>query len=131
MGVAAFLPARSTPTPTPTPVPVPVPVPDVPAVTADELMQAVGLDATEAARLAPVVDAMVNRYAPSAPLVLRQEAAIRVAGWLADSPASNLRSSAIGPISYDFAPSQRGALMHSGAKAILYPYRTKTAGLAG
>lgn len=126
MGVAAFLPARSTPTPTPTPEPTPDP-----AVSAETLMEAVGLDATEAARLAPVVDAMVMRYAPSAPLVLRQEAAVRVAGWLADSPASNLRGSTIGPISYDFAPSQRGALAHSGAKALLYPYRVKSAGLAG
>ena len=124
MGVAAFLPARSTPTPTPEPTPDP-------AVSAEMLMEAVGLDATEAARLAPVVEAMVARYAPSAPLVLRAEAAIRIAGWLADSPSSNLRGSTIGPVSYDFAASQRGALMHSGAKALLYPYRRKTAGIAG
>ena len=128
MGVAQFLPARSTPTPTPEPVPVPEPTP---VVTAEALVAAVGLDATEAARLAPVVTVMVDRYAPSAPLVLRAEAAIRIAGWLADSPASNLRGSTIGPISYDFAPSQRGALLHSGAKSLLYPYRVKTAGLAG
>ena len=126
MGVAAFLPARSTAAPEPEPEPEVVPV-----ATAETLMVAVGLDAIEAARLAPVVSVMVDRYAPSAPLVLRAEAAIRIAGWLADSPASNLRGSTIGPVSYDFAPSQRGALTHSGAKALLYPYRVKTAGLAG
>ena len=128
MPVAAFLRSRSTPTPTPTPEPVPEPVP---VVTADTLVEAVGLTAAEAERLAPVVTVMVDRYAPSAPLVLRAEAAIRIAGWLVDSPASNLRGSTIGPVSYDFAPSQRGAMLHSGAKAILYPYRVKSAGLAG
>ena len=130
MGVSQFLPARSTPTPVPVPVPVPVPTPD-PVVTAETLMEAAGLTAAEAARLAPVVSLMVDRYSPAAPLALRQEAAIRVAGWLVDSPTSNLRKSTIGPVSYDFAATQRGALMHSGAKALLYPYRTKTAGLAG
>ena len=131
MGVSQFLPARSTPTPTPTPVPVPVPTPD-PVVTAETLMEAAGLTAAEAARLAPVVSLMVDRYSPAAPLALRQEAAIRVAGWLVDSPTSNLRKSTIGPVSsYDFAATQRGALLHSGAKALLAPYRQRTAGLAG
>ena len=128
MGVSQFLPARSTPTPTPTPVPEPTPEPVASVLT---LMSAVGLTEAEAERLAPVVSIMVCRYAPSAPLALRQEAAIRIAGWLADSPMSSLRSTAIGPVKYDFAASQRGALMHSGAKQILHPYRTKTAGLAG
>ena len=122
MGVAQFLPAASATPPEPT---------DDLVVSAETLIAAVGLDATEAARLAPVVDAMVMRYAPAAPLVLRAEAAIRIAGWLADSPSSNLRGSTIGPISYDFAASQRGALAHSGAKSLLFAYRRKTAGLAG
>ena len=127
MGVAAFLPG---PAPRSEPVPEPEPEPEPEVVTADELVVAVGLTAPEAARLAPVVSAMVDKYAPSAPLALRKEAAIRAAGWLADSPASTLRSTAIGPVSYDFAATQRGPLLHSGAKSLLYSYRTKTAGVA-
>ena len=123
MPVSEFMPARSAADPDPDPEPTAV-------VVAQDLIDAVDLSETEAARLAPVASAMVDKYAPSAPLVLRREAAIRVAGWLADSPPSNLRSSTIGPVNFDFAPSQRGAMLHSGAKSLLYPYRMKTAGVA-
>ena len=121
MPVAQFLRSRTAPTPDPEAEAV---------VVAQDLIDAVDLSATEAARLAPVVSAMVDKYAPDAPLVLRREAAIRVAGWLADSPVSSLRSTTVGPVSFDFAPSQRGAMLHSGAKSILYSYRMKTAGVA-
>ena len=75
--------------------------------------------------------ALVSRYAPSAPVAVRNEAVVRTVGWLLDSPAGNIRSESAGPFTTDFAPSQRGAMMHSGAKSLLYPYRSKTAGLAG
>lgn len=89
------------------------------------------LDDAVVQRLGAVAAALVQNYAPDAPQVLRDEGVIRTFGWLLDSPASNLRSTTIGPISYDFAPSQRGALLHSGSKSMLYAYRRKTAGLAG
>ena len=123
MPVAEFRRQGSTPTPEPEPV--------LPLVTADELETALDIDTAVAERLAPVVTEIVNRYAPSAPTVIRKEAAIRVSGWLAESPAGNIRSDVAGPFTTDYAPSQRGALMHSGAKSLLYPYRSKTAGLAG
>ena len=89
------------------------------------------LDDAVVQRLGAVASALVENYAPSAPQVLRDEGVIRTFGWLLDSPASNLRSTTIGPVAHDFAPSQRGALLHSGSKSMLYAYRRKTAGLAG
>ena len=101
-----------------------------PFVTAAELASAIGVDLVIAERLLAVVGVLVNDYAPEAPEALRREAAIRAAGWLADSLSSNTRSQTIGPMSVDYAPSQRGALLHSGAKSLLYPYRRKTTGVA-
>ena len=125
MPVAEFLPARSTPAPAPEPEPEPEPL-----VTAEDLAAALGIEAAEATRLAPVVTAMVDAYAPAAPIALRKEGAIRAAGWLAGSPSDNVRGLTAGPFTTDYAPSQRGVLLHSGAKSLLYPYRAKTAGVA-
>ena len=96
------------------------------------LMAAIGpdLDDTTGQRLGAVASALVEQYAPDAPQVLRNEAVLRVVGWLLDAPSSNIRGQTIGPMQVDFAPSQRGALLHSGAKTLLYPFRRKTAGVA-
>ena len=81
-------------------------------------------------RLGQTAAALIEAYAPGAPQPVKNEAVIRVAGWLQDSPSANLRGETTGPFSADYAASQRGAMLHSGAKSLLYPWRTKTAGIA-
>ena len=99
-------------------------------LTARQLGPAIGVDASTATRLRAVVVALVDHYAPSAPEAVANEAAIRTAGWLAEQPNASIRSEREGEIQTDFAPSQTGAMLHSGAKSILYPWRAKTAGIA-
>ena len=99
-------------------------------LTAASLGPAIGVDAPSAARLLSVVVALVDHYAPGAPDALSNEAAIRAAGWLAEQPNASIRSEREGEIQTDFAPSMTGAMLHSGAKSILYPWRAKTAGIA-
>ena len=99
-------------------------------LTADELAAAIGADLATATRLAPVVHELVNGYARTAPGPLRREAMIRAAGWLAEQPMASRRSGSVGDISSSYAPSMSGALLHSGAKSMLYAYRQKRAGVA-
>ena len=99
-------------------------------LTASELASAINADLATAARLLPVVDALVTAYAPGAPAALRREAQIRAAGWLAEQPNASRRSGEVGDISASYAPSMTGVLLHSAAKSLLFPYRAKTAGVS-
>ena len=99
-------------------------------LTVRQLGPAIGVDASTATRLRAVVVALVGHYAPSAPEAVANEAAIRAAGWLAEQPNASIRSEREGEIQTDYAPSQTGAMLHSGAKSLLYPWRAKTAGIA-
>lgn len=100
------------------------------AVTADDIAQATGLDATRAASVLAAVTALVERYAPDAPEAVKDEATIRCAGWLAQAPAGGVRSETEGDISTAFAPSMTGCMAASGAKALLSGWRTRRAGAA-
>ena len=99
-------------------------------LTAASLGPAIGVDAPSAARLLSVVTALVDHYAPSAPAAVANEAAIRAAGWLAEQPNASIRSEKEGEIETQFAPSMSGAMLHSGAKSLLYAWRSKTAGIS-
>ena len=94
----------------------------------DELAAAAGLSESTAARLAPVVTALVEQYAPWAPADVKQEAAIRCAGWLAEAPAGGQRSEEQGDIRTAFTPAATGALRHSGAMGLLSPWKVRRAG---
>ena len=98
-------------------------------LTASELEAALAINAALAARLHPVAVALVERFAPDAPEAVQDEAAIRCAGWLAESPAGAIRGEVTGDIrtSYDGARSM-GALRHSGAMGILSPWKVRRAG---
>lgn len=100
------------------------------AVTLDAtaLAEAVGVDATTAARLLPVASALVGRYAPGAPDAIANEAAIRAAGWLAEQPAAAIRSETEGDIATSYAPTHTSAIRHSGAMALLSPWKVRRAG---
>ena len=98
-------------------------------LTPAELGAALAINDALAARLLAVAVEMVTRYAPGAPPVVQNEAVIRTAGWLAESPHGPIRSESVGDIrtGYDTARSL-GALRHSGAMGLLSPWKVRRAG---
>ena len=103
------------------------------AVTLDAatLAAAGGFDQATADRLLPVVTALVTRYAPDAPDVIANEAAIRAGGWLHEQPKAGIRSDAAGPFTVNYAAGLAGAMRNSGAAAMLAPWRVRRAGSIG
>ena len=81
------------------------------------------------ARVGATAGALVERFAPDAPVAIRCEAVIRCAGWLRDSPSYGPRSETEGEISTMFSPSATGALRHSGAMSLLSPWKARRAGV--
>ena len=96
---------------------------------APELAEAVGIPEALATRILPTVTALVERFAPDAPVAIQNEAAIRTAGWLSESPASGARREDIGDISTTFSPAATGALRSSGAMALLSTWKERRAGV--
>ena len=94
-----------------------------------ELAAALAVDPVLAARLRPVAVALVERYAPEAPVAVQNEAVIRTAGWLAESPHGPIRSETTGDIrtGFDGARSM-GALRHSGGMGLLSPWKVRRGG---
>ena len=95
-----------------------------------ELGAALGeADDTVTARLGATSAALVERFAPGAPVAVKCEAVIRCAGWLREAPAYGARSESEGEISTSFSPSMTGALRASGAMAMLSPWKVRRAGV--
>ena len=84
-------------------------------------------------RFGAVASAMVERYAPDAPEIIRDEALLRCAGWLKGTPAAlPLNSLRVGPITIRRGPGMNqyvSALRNSGAMAILAPWKRRRAGV--
>ena len=93
------------------------------------LALALGVDSALAVRILPVATALVERFAPAAPEAIQNEAVIRVSGWLAEQPAAAIRSDKIGDLETAFAPTHTSALRHSGAMALLSPWKVRRAGV--
>ena len=101
------------------------------AVTLDVagLQTELGIDGTTATRLLAVASALVLRFAPAAPDPVQDEAVIRCAGYLNEQPAASIRSEIVGDITTDYAPNNLSALRHSGAMALLSPWKVRRAGI--
>ena len=96
------------------------------------LADAVGVaDKPKLDRLGSTSAALVERYAPSAPQPVKNEAVIRTAGCLAEQPAAAIRSEGIGDISTSYAPTHVGALRHSGGMSLLTAWKVRRAGAVG
>ena len=108
------------------------PWPSTPAASAAALAclaAAIGVtDEDTLDRLGAAAAALVERYAPDAPSEIKNEATIRCAGWLAQHPAASVRSESVGDIRTSFAPTHLSALRHSGAMALLSPWKVRRAG---
>ncbi len=94
-----------------------------------EIAAALAVNDALAARLRPVAVALVERFAPDAPDTVQNEAAIRCAGWLAESPAGAIRSETTGDVRTVFDVARASsALRHSGAMGLLSPWKVRRAG---
>ena len=100
-------------------------------ITDADLASAIGSDTATATRLLAVASEVVTRYAPDAPDAIHNEAVIRLAGWLWQSPPGVLPSS-VGE--RDFQTQREhvtGGLRSSGAMSLLRPYKSVGAGVCG
>ena len=93
------------------------------AAARDCLRNAIGAAGLSAARidaLGGTAAAMVERYAPAAPQAVKNEAVIRLAGWLKSSPAGDLAPTGAGTLTFSWRPgASRNALRNSGAMGLL------------
>ena len=97
-------------------------------LTISTLQTELGIDSTTATRLLAVSTSLVERYAPTAPAAIQNEAAIRCCGWLNEQPHAAVRSESVGDISTDYSPNMQSALRHSGGMALLSPWKVRRAG---
>ena len=93
-----------------------------------KIRQALDVDGDTADRLLDVASALCEQYAPKAPEAIANEAVIRCAGWLADTPAASVQSEKFGDVEVSFAVGQLSALRHSGAMALLGPWKRRRGG---
>ena len=83
-----------------------------------------------ASRFGPVAGELIQRYAPGAPQAVKNEAAIRIIGWLKDQPAFALRRTENErgqEVEYQTAQNM-SALRHSGAMALLTAWKIRRGG---
>ena len=101
-------------------------------ITVADLQAAIGGPVAVAERVLPVASAIVVRYAPDAPDAIANEAVIRVAGWLRDTPSSGILQSRVREREFaQHRATLTGALRSSGAMALLRPYKAVGAGVCG
>ena len=99
-------------------------------ITASELAGHIGADATESARLLALSTEIITRYVnnTATPETIKNEAIIRLSGWLNDSPANSVTQSEIGAdVKTRYNVSHNSALRHSGAMSLLSPYKRRRA----
>ena len=81
---------------------------------------ATGLDDGRTDAMGATAAAQVERYAPGAPQAARNEATIRLAGWLRSSPPGDLAPTGVGSIDLTWRPgASRNAMRNSGAMGLL------------
>ena len=98
-------------------------------VTAAVIATELDIDLTRATRLLSVASALVNDYCPEAPEPIANESVLMAAGWLWGNGASrgSIRSEGAGPLRITYATHEKNALKHSGAEAMLSPFKVRRA----
>ena len=84
-----------------------------------------------ACQLGMLAAALVEREAPGAPQAIRNEAALRMVGYLSQSDFGGIRSETEGPLRQDFVVHHGPAFRRCGAKGLLSPWRVRRAGSIG
>ena len=73
----------------------------------------------------------IESYAPDAPEVFHNEAAVRVCGYLAQIPDGPYESLNIGGAGATYPSGSRAVFRHSGAMGLLSSYKARRAGVVG
>lgn len=100
-------------------------------VTVDELAAIIGTELAEAERIRTVAVLMVEKYAPGAPNELKNEAVVRLSGYMAATESSGygaFRSVDVGGVSLGTQHVHGPMLRNSGAAALLSPWKVRRAG---
>ena len=79
-------------------------------------------------RMLAVATEVVERYAPNAPEVIQNEAAIRFIGYLAQADYGTIRSESVGERSVEYHLNHAPAFRNCGAEMLLSPYKVRRAG---
>ena len=101
------------------------------ALTAAALAAETGADLARAERVLPAASAMVERYAPTAPAALKNEAIIRFGGYLLGSDYGGVARESIGPKEVEYAANHANAWRNSGAAMLLTRWKRRRAGAIG
>ena len=111
--------------------PTPTPTPELSGVTltAQELAKETCAEPDRAERILAVVSATVTEYAPHAPTVLLNEAAIRLGGYLAQSDYGTVREESVGQLQSSYQMNHAMAFRNSGAQALITRYKQRRAGV--
>ena len=80
-------------------------------------------------RLGETAAAMVERYAPGAPRAVRNEAVIRFAAYLAQTPKGGITKIGTRGVDIEFSTNHAGMFRNSGAAALLSPWKVRRAGV--
>ena len=92
------------------------------------LAEEAGVTEERATRLLAVATAIVERYAPTAPSSLQNEAVIRFGGYLGQSDYGTIRTETIGPRSVEYHLNHAAMFRNSGAESLLTRYRVRRGG---
>ena len=79
-------------------------------------------------RMLLVASEVVERYAPNAPTVIQNEAAIRFVGYLSQADYGTVRSESVGERSVEYGMNHAPAFRNCGAAMLLSPYKVRRAG---
>ena len=80
-------------------------------------------------RMLSVAAAWSTRYAPNAPESVLNEAVARIVGYLGETPSPPLASLESAEVKMSYATGQLSAFRHSGAMALLSPWKIRNAGV--
>ena len=118
--------------PYPAPGCPPAPVPAQGYLTAAELASAARLNAQVAERLRAVVVELIQEYAPRAPQAVKNEAAIRFAGYLSQTPSGSIQKLDLKGVAVEFRQAPpASAFQLCGARALLTRWKIRRAGAIG
>ena len=80
-------------------------------------------------RMLDTAAALAERYASGAPVAVKDGATIRTVGWMANHPSFSLKGSSAVGVRRSYDTEQLSALRHSGAMALLSPWKIRRAGV--
>ena len=79
-------------------------------------------------RLGPVAAALVDSYAPLAPIPVQDEAVFRIVGWLAEKAVNTTLRAGNVTVRHSRGRDELSALKYSGAGSLLNPWKRRRAG---